>query len=240
MTRADSSMMPNDRLTVLTANLFNDHADTAELERVIQRERPDLVATQELGPKAARVLEKHYDHGLLRPQTDFNGIGLAAAFEIVAEELGTPHPRAITAVATMGSSSRHSMQFMSVRLPPPFFGTWVAERRRYAETLIDHVRIHQGPLCLLGDLNATPLWATYRVLRRELQDGARRARRLIFPRGATWPAPFPLLRIDHVLVRGLTVTRVKTLSIKGTDHRALLAELTIPSSAAGERRSSAT
>lgn len=229
MTRADLTTVTNDLLTVLTVNLFNDHTDTRELEQIIQRTRPDVLATQELGPKAARVLEKHYDHGLLRPQTDYNGMGLAAAFGVVAGELDTPDPRAITATMSPSSSDRSTdtLRFMSVRIPPPFFGEWVAPRRRYANTLIEHVKDHSGPLCLLGDLNSTPMWSAYRMLTRELQDGARQVRRLVPPRGATWPIFLPLLRIDHVLVRGISVMRTQTLFIRGSDHRGLLAEIEV-------------
>jgi len=38
-----------------------------------------------------------------------------------------------------------------------------------------------------------------------------------------------LLRIDHVLVRGLVATQTRVLHLRGSDHSALVADLTLPS-----------
>lgn len=84
---------------------------------------------------------------------------------------------------------------------------------------------HVGPVCLMGDLNATPLWPVYRMLAGPLRDGATDAGRSFPVRGATWPSPFPLFRIDHVLIRGLRVSRVNHVSVPGTGHRGLIAEV---------------
>lgn len=109
-------------MTVLTMNLFNDRADAAGFEKVIVLNRPHLVAVQELGPEAARVLERHYDHGLLRPQTDYNGIGLALSFEASVEEIETPEPQAVAAVARDPSATpaSESMSILSVDFRLPF------------------------------------------------------------------------------------------------------------------------
>lgn len=43
--------------------------------------------------------------------------------------------------------------------------------------------------------------------------------------GFTWPAQFPLARIDHVLVKGVTVTDARVLPRTGSDHRPVQADL---------------
>ena len=86
---------------------------------------------------------------------------------------------------------------------------------------------------LAGDLNSTPLWPAYRRLRRRFDDAAVEAARRIGRRpGRTWgpwSGSVRLLRIDHVLVRGLVATATRVLPLRGSDHSALFAALTLPS-----------
>lgn len=215
-------------LAVLTANLFNDRTEPRAFDDLIRRTAPDIVAVQELGPECARVLEQHFDHGFLRPQVDYNGMGLATTVEVEAEEVDTPDPRPITAVAKPALANRSDgLLLMSVRLPPPFSRRWVTTRGRYARTLAGIIDVHRGPICLAGDLNATPAWPVYRILVSGLSDGVRQARPSLLSRGATWPSRLPLFRIDHVLVRGLTVSHAEQVKISGTDHKGVLAHLTL-------------
>jgi vancomycin resistance protein VanJ len=39
--------------------------------------------------------------------------------------------------------------------------------------------------------------------------------------GFTWPAQAPVVRIDHVFVRGLDTTSTEVLPANGSDHRGL-------------------
>lgn len=232
-----SGLVIQSQLTILTINLFNDRVNATALDQVLEETRPDVVAAQELGPAAAGVLERHFSHGYLRPQSDYDGMGLATNFVVEAEEMDTPAPRAIAAnvAGDKGVGNGFArLRLMSVRLPPPLTRTWVRTRRRYTEILVEHSESHRGPLCMLGDLNATPWWPVYRILTHGLEDGARQGRRMLFPGGATWPAMFPILRIDHILTRGLTASRVVRIRVAGTDHRGLLADVTAPED--GSRR----
>ncbi|MGW6195301.1 endonuclease/exonuclease/phosphatase family protein [Kribbella sp. NPDC055110] len=45
--------------------------------------------------------------------------------------------------------------------------------------------------------------------------------------GFTWPSKFPMARIDHILVRGVTPTKAWVMSPTGSDHRPVVAELRI-------------
>jgi endonuclease/exonuclease/phosphatase (EEP) superfamily protein YafD len=78
-------------------------------------------------------------------------------------------------------------------------------------------------------LNAT---RDIREFRRLLRDGYRDAAEQA---GAgltrTHPADIwlpPLLAIDHILTRGCAATAVRTLDIKDSDHRALVADIQLP------------
>ena len=232
-----SGLVTQTQLTILTINLFNDRVNATALDQVLEETRPDVVAAQELGPVAAGVLERHLSHGYLRPQSDYDGMGLATNFAVDAEEIDTPAPRAIAASIAGDKGVGRAfagLKLMSVRLPPPLTRAWVRTRSRYTEILVEQSASHHGPLCMLGDLNATPWWPVYRILTQGLQDGARHGRRMVFPGGATWPAVFPILRIDHILTRGLTASRVVPIRVAGTDHKGLLADVTAPED--GSRR----
>jgi endonuclease/exonuclease/phosphatase family metal-dependent hydrolase len=88
------------------------------------------------------------------------------------------------------------------------------------------------PAVLLGDFNATPFSATYRLLNSVLRDaqvdsGQNEGGR---PPTATFPSGFPLLRIDHVFLAG----EIKVVSVESpydararvaSDHLPLVVEL---------------
>jgi endonuclease/exonuclease/phosphatase (EEP) superfamily protein YafD len=87
-----------------------------------------------------------------------------------------------------------------------------------------------APLIVGGDFNATPDTVQFR---RVLAAGYRGATEQA---GAghrpSWPAHGrfrPLIAIDHVLTRGATARAVRTVEIAGSDHRALVARLVLPS-----------
>jgi endonuclease/exonuclease/phosphatase (EEP) superfamily protein YafD len=88
-----------------------------------------------------------------------------------------------------------------------------------------------GPVrLLLGDLNLT---LDYRALRAVLDTGYRDAAAVVGQGlAATWPydgMPLPKVAIDHVLAdRRIGVRAVSPYHLKGSDHRALAASLTLP------------
>jgi endonuclease/exonuclease/phosphatase family metal-dependent hydrolase len=84
---------------------------------------------------------------------------------------------------------------------------------------------------LAGDFNATPDHAAFRaVLRRGYLDAATAAGRA---RAWTWRPlrlRFPRLTLDHVLVDPrIAVSRVELASVRGSDHRSVVADLVLPS-----------
>lgn len=87
-----------------------------------------------------------------------------------------------------------------------------------------------GPLALVGDFNLVPRSSLYRNLVRTMQD-AQRAAGMGRPR-PTFPAGFPVLRIDHVFTRGqIIVRRVEVirnnLTRVASDHLPLVVDLDI-------------
>jgi endonuclease/exonuclease/phosphatase family metal-dependent hydrolase len=84
----------------------------------------------------------------------------------------------------------------------------------------------RGPLILGGDLNRPTDWAAcHRALRRVLDDAAR----AVAPDapGPTFPSPRPLMRLDYLYVRDVSVRDVRVLRSAASDHRPVVADLTL-------------
>ncbi|MGB1226237.1 MAG: endonuclease/exonuclease/phosphatase family protein, partial [Mycobacterium sp.] len=86
-----------------------------------------------------------------------------------------------------------------------------------------------GAVIVAGDFNSTPDMRQFRDL---LTDGYRDAVDQI---GAGWGPTFPsrplfppLITIDHVITRNAAVSSIHTVEVRGSDHRALLASVSLP------------
>ncbi len=95
-------------------------------------------------------------------------------------------------------------------------------RQQQVEQLLGHPRL-QGPVVLLGDMNAWRRCKATRALDAELGDGQP------FPR--TFPATRPLLALDRVYARGANVSEIaahKTPAAKrASDHLPVVAKVRI-------------
>jgi endonuclease/exonuclease/phosphatase family metal-dependent hydrolase len=130
-------------------------------------------------------------------------------------------------------ASEEPIEIINLHLAAPHVHP-VVQRLRDRRGQLDLVLSHLDGMprlrrVLAGDLNATPLWPAYRRLKARFDDAAVEASRRIGRRpGATWgpwPGSVRLLRIDHVLVRGLAATGTRVLPLRGSDHSALVADL---------------
>jgi endonuclease/exonuclease/phosphatase (EEP) superfamily protein YafD len=83
---------------------------------------------------------------------------------------------------------------------------------------------------LAGDFNATLDHAALRsVLRRGYTDAAAAAGRALSWTWRPLRLRFPRLTLDHVLVDPrVTVAGVEVVAVRGSDHRAVVAELVLP------------
>ena len=219
-----------DLLRIITANLYNGRADADALGEILDKTRPDVVAAQEMAPSAGAAIAARMPHGIVLPALDHTGAALAANQPIDVQRHSLPHRDAL--VGRLEHEGR-PLVIWSVHLANPIdIPPLTRKRRAQVLALEEALGRDLGPdgrIMLVGDLNATPLWPAYRRLRRLLSDGvAEWAARTKTRPERTWsyrPGGRPLLRIDHALTAGMTVHNAETVVVPGSDHRALLVDV---------------
>jgi endonuclease/exonuclease/phosphatase (EEP) superfamily protein YafD len=217
------------RLTVMTANVYEGHGDARALMALVRRYHVDVLSLQELTPaELARLdaagADRELPQRVAEPRDGASGTGLLARVPLEAvpsadagehaqpaAQLGDP-PVVVTAVhpAPPLSRAREDDWAHALDALPG------AERSR--------LRI------LAGDFNATLDHRALRgVLGRGYADAADRAGAGL---RATWPAlprrSLPIT-IDHVLIdRRIRVEAVHVAAVPGSDHRAVVVTLRLP------------
>ena len=222
-----------DTLRVMTINAQFGQVDPAQIVNAVQRQGVDLLVVTELTQQLAHDLTPAGLPGLLKPlwinvdAPAAGGIGVWSRFEAasVTPLKGTRWPAVDLTLATPGGP----VQVVAAHVSPPIPGTSAARWRRDLMALTNAAAAGDRPRLVIGDLNATPWHAPFRRLTAQgLHDAAD-----VLGHGLrnTWPAwaPAPLTSLDHVLLGGpVDVSSVDTLTIDGTDHRALVVSLTVP------------
>jgi endonuclease/exonuclease/phosphatase (EEP) superfamily protein YafD len=221
---------------VVSANLRYGCADAAAVVRLAQH--ADILAVQELTPeKAEQITAAGIDamlpHRYLRAREGPAGVGIWSRYPLTPGEdydefwlglitarVNVPGAPAETTVVTT---------HLSAPWPEPIRG-WRDDLARLRVVLTEIGASAGGPVILAGDLNATPDVLEFRRL---LRDGYRDAAEQA---GAgltrTHPADIaipPVFAVDHILLLGAAATSVLTRPVSGSDHRALLAEITLAS-----------
>jgi endonuclease/exonuclease/phosphatase (EEP) superfamily protein YafD len=216
-------------LRVLAANVaFGNGTDA--LADAVRRHRPDVVFVPECDPACQTLLRQRlgetYPHRSAVHRTGSAGSALLSR-----------HPLRSTSVlpGTMGMPGAvadvrgHAVRLQLAHPMPPLPGQ-VDVWRSELDALRDHAAADPDtPTVVAGDFNASQDHAAFR---RILDTGLRDAARLTGDdRTPTWPArtaPTLGVQIDHVLVsRHFAAQETRFLDLTGTDHRAVLVELTL-------------
>jgi endonuclease/exonuclease/phosphatase (EEP) superfamily protein YafD len=220
-------------LRVLSANLLGEGADPAALVAILREQRVDLLAVQELSPAAVAALDEAgigdvLPHRALHPAGRSHGSGIFSVYPLSNASVRV-HPcakRQSSATVTLPGAAT-----VRVESAHPSAPNW-RETTCWRNDLRAQPATGDGgpPAILLGDFNAT---LDHGLLRRVIAGGYRDAGAAT-GRGLSPTWPFALVRLppvtlDHVLVdRRLGITQYTVMKVPGSDHRAVLAEVTVP------------
>lgn len=219
-------------LSVMTANLAYGHGDARTVMTLARSHRVDVLGLQELTPEAVRRLDRAgarewFAYRVLDAQPGAGGSGLMSRYPL-HEPKRPPGSRMAMPQARVQAPGAASVDLKVVHPVPPLradVGVWRAELRSLPPATPD------GAMrMLIGDFNAT---LDHRELRSLLDSGYTDAADAAgiglqgtYKAGTRLPPP---IAIDHVLVdRRARVTDASVHTIPGSDHRALLATISLP------------
>ncbi|MFD5066693.1 endonuclease/exonuclease/phosphatase family protein [Streptomyces sp. NPDC058369] len=214
-------------LVVVQHNVSDVNADPAGTARVLAAAGADLIALEELVPGALpayeRTLAAEYPFHEVRGTVGIwsrHPLSGTRTVDIKPADITEGWSRGLRTVARTphGEVAVYVAHLPSFRLGAGGLGT---ARRDESARLLGRV-LHAepaGPVIVLGDLNGTvddrglsPLTSQLNVPERGF--------------AFSFPASFPLARIDQVMARGATVGRVRTLPATGSDHLPVTARVT--------------
>ncbi|GAA4895333.1 endonuclease/exonuclease/phosphatase family metal-dependent hydrolase [Stackebrandtia albiflava] len=243
------------RLRVLTYNIHHgaDAAERPSLDRIgrlIADSDADVVCLQEVdrnfGPRSAHrdqvawladglAMHAHFGASITRRGGRYGNAILSrgALTDTRVHALPTPEgvePRCAVSAVAATPLGEVAVFTTHLTVEPALADV----RRQQLELIAGLVAETSGPAVVTGDFNTGSRRGELSVLEKAMHD-VRRSRRfsparwsLLWgrPSGATFPARWPLRRIDRIYVSGpLRVASTRVLPGRGSDHRALLAEL---------------
>ena len=225
--------------------------DVERIAEVIAAEKPDVVALQELDVRRARTkgvdqahrlaellkMTSHFHPAMTVEKELYGDAILTCLPEVKVKADGLPlYPRipgleprgAVWITVQVGGTP---VQIINTHL-----GLVPQEQKRQAADLLgENWMAHEAwkaPGILLGDFNATPYSATYRLLKAALRDAQTPSAGWRKSPTSTFPSNFPFMRIDHVfLTKGLETLDVRSpygaLARAASDHLPLVVDLEI-------------
>ncbi|WP_243712631.1 endonuclease/exonuclease/phosphatase family protein [Actinomadura sp. 6K520] len=221
-------------LTVASHNVGAGNPDPAATARALAASRVDVLALEELTEQARRTYEKelaraypyHTVQGTVglwsrlplsdtRPVDIQMDYGPLAATKPADVKMGYNRALRTTVTTDRGPLAVYVAHLGSARVNPRA-GFWTVHRDRGARALGEAVAAERNErVVLLGDLNGSmddrafdAITSRMRSAHGEAGDGF----------GFTWPARFPVVRIDQILVRGVAPRSAWVLPATGSDH----------------------
>ncbi|WP_319434983.1 endonuclease/exonuclease/phosphatase family protein [Mycobacterium sp. RTGN5] len=225
---------------VLSSNLRKGQADpTGFLE--LAKNSADVVTVSELTPEAVERfshagIDEAFPYSVLTPAPDAGGIGLWSRYPLDSVSTGKPRSLNIVAARVHVPGVRVEPLVASVHVFSPVASQkdtvdgWETSIAG-AKSVLDAFAavVGEAAVIVAGDFNST---SDMRQFRNLLTNGYRNAADQAgagfvptFPADSWLP---PALDIDHVVTRGATATSMRAVTIAGSDHRALLATVRIP------------
>ena len=229
---SEASGESGERLRVMALNTYFNGADDASIIAETRRIDPDVLVLSETSSAEVAAVEGGTGLTSTSPVDDSGG----ASGTAVLVRPGTPvsdvvEDRGLTGHQTPSArvSVPAPVDVYGVHTLPPAFSDLISGWEENLATLRDSFEASDVPLVLAGDFNATVAHPEFRdfldrtgLTRCEGSSGVQR-----LTGSPTWPDPFPLVRIDHILVRDGICEDGGTVQVEGTDHRGVWADISV-------------
>jgi vancomycin resistance protein VanJ len=232
---------PGGDLTVAEQNVNADNPDPAGTARDLAASGADVLALVELAPQVTGTYEKelakaypyHTVQGTVGlwsklPLSDIQPVdiqmdaGPLAATKPVDTKMAYNRALRATVATDQGPLAVYVAHLGSVRVNPRA-GFWTAHRDRNAQALGEAIAAERNErVVLLGDLNGTMDDRAFASITAQLRSAQGEAGKGF---GFTWPAKFPVVRIDQILVRGVQPETSWVLPATGGDHLPVAASI---------------
>lgn len=214
-------------LRVVTHNVDASNPDNAGTARELLAAGADVIALEEMTADAFETYDAAFKENFPY-HVKRTTVGLWSRYPIQESgsvDIGLSWTRALRAQVRTpaGDVAIYVAHLASVRIGSTGFTS--DQRDKTIRQLGQQLAAEKlSRVILMGDLNGTandrslaPVTTGLRSAQGAAGDGF----------GFSWPARFPMARIDHVLLRGVTPARAWVLPRTGSDHRPVAADLRI-------------
>ena len=221
----------------MTVNMLYGLAEPDAIARVAAADA-DVLMVQELTPRAARGLaaagiDDTFPYQALDTRPVSAGVGIYSRHPITDFTRIPGFQLAMVRANVRIPRVAHDVSLLTVHLDAPWprpISGWQGDIAKFPRTLAKVATdAGAGAVIVGGDFNST---IDMRPFRRLLTNGYADAagqsgsgRNFTFPANKPYP---PVLGIDHVLTRNATAVSTETVKMPGTDHRALLVTVMVP------------
>ncbi|MGY4993767.1 endonuclease/exonuclease/phosphatase family protein [Streptomyces sp. 900105245] len=219
-------------LMVATHNVNAENPDPAATATDVAASGADLLALEELPASALPVYEKALA-GTYRHHAVVGTVGLWSKYPMtdvraVDIKLGWKRAMRATVATPQGPVAVYVAHMPSVRVKMKA-GFTARQRDKSADALGEAIADERLPrVVLLGDLNGTMNDRSLNAVTSQLRSTQGAAGSGF---GFSWPASFPMARIDQIMVRGVEPESSWTLPRTGSDHLPVAARVKLDTGA---------
>jgi vancomycin resistance protein VanJ len=215
-------------LTVATHNVNADNPDPSGTARDVAASEADVLALEELTASAVPVYEKAL--AATYPYHSVQGtVGLWSKYPLsgvraVDIELGWTRAMRAAVATPQGEVAVYVAHLPSVRVKLQA-GFTARQRDKSADALGEAIADERLPrVILLGDLNGTMNDRSLNAVTSQMRSTQGAAGSGF---GFSWPASFPMARIDQIMVRDVEPVTSWTLPRTGSDHLPVAARVKV-------------
>ncbi len=215
------------QLMVLHMNVLQPNSAFDEAIAGALKSGADVISVQEVGPEWGEALRSGlstmYPYAHVEPRTNCYGIALFSKRPFTS--VGTVVVHGAPFIDAVIDVDGEPLRVLAVHATSPISYAHFQRRNGQLEHLARYVAESDTATLLIGDLNTVPWDSAFERFcnKAGLAPTAGTEQR-------TWPSigPLALIPLDHLLIsRTIAATSIVTFHITGSDHRGLLAEVSV-------------